>query len=93
MSENKIIISVFVIFVIIVSFWKFIFTDAGWSKMTSLGNEHSVQLYSGGELVREWVSTGKPFSEENSDGYSFKDKISGNLTEVSGNVVIIMLSE
>ena len=63
-------------------------TDAKRAKMGGYGDEHRVQLYSGGKLVREWVATGKVLSVENSDGYYFSDKETGGLVEVSGDVVI-----
>jgi len=63
-------------------------TDAQREKWNSLGNKHTVQLYSGGKLVREWTSTGKVSSEEGSDGYFFKDEECQCIVEVSGDVVI-----
>ena len=47
-----------------------------------------VTLYSGGKEVKTWTSTGKVSSEENSDGYYFKDSETGHMVTVSGNVVI-----
>lgn len=66
-------------------------TSAEWSKVSSYGNEHTVEMYSGGQLVRSWTSTGKVLSETNSDGYYFTDKETGRLIEVSGDVVITRL--
>ena len=66
-------------------------TDATRAKIGGYGDEHKVEMYSGGVKVREWTSSGKVKSEENSDGYFFNDKDTGKLIEVAGDVVIIRL--
>jgi len=66
-------------------------TDATRSKFNGLGNEFTVEMYSGGQLVRTWTSTGKVESEAQSDGYYFQDKATGKLIEVAGDVVITRL--
>lgn len=43
--------------------------------------------------IKTYISTGKVGSEENSDGYYFKDAATGELVEVSGNVVITQLED
>ena len=63
-------------------------TDAIKAKMGGYGDDHKVEMYSGGKLVKEWVSTGKVQSESDSDGYYFNDKETGKLVEVSGDIVI-----
>lgn len=63
-------------------------TDAYTAQWQSIASEHKIELYSGGELVKEWTSTGKVLSEENSDGYYFKDKLTGKLVRVTGDLVI-----
>jgi len=63
-------------------------TDAQRSNIASLGNEHAVVLYSGGVAVASWVSTGAVASVGQSDGYRFRDKKTGRLVEVSGDVTI-----
>lgn len=63
-------------------------TDAERSSIAAYGAEHSVELWSGGQKVREWTSTGKVFSEENSDGYYFMDKKTGKQVLVTGDLVI-----
>jgi len=73
---------------IILSVFLFGCTDAKRSKLTNYGNEFSVEMYSGGELVRSWTSSGKVNSEQGSDGYYFKDKHTGKLVEVAGDIVI-----
>lgn len=66
-------------------------TDAERSKLYSFGNSHSVKCYSGGVVIYDGIASGKVLSEENSDGYYFKDEKSGRLMEVSGNCVITRL--
>ena len=67
-------------------------TDAQRAKIGGYGNPHHVELYSGGQKVREWVSSGKVDSETDSDGYYFNDMKTGRLIEVSGDVVITKLA-
>ena len=67
-------------------------TDATKAKFGGYGDEHRVEMYSGGEKVREWISSGKVQSEANSDGYYFNDKDTGALIEVSGDVVITRIT-
>lgn len=68
-------------------------TDASKAKLGGYGDEHTVELYSGGKKVREWTSSGKVQSEESSDGYYFNDKETGKLVEVSGDVVITRITD
>lgn len=63
-------------------------TDAEWSSLGSLGDESTIELYSGGTKVREWISTGKVIAENDGDGHSFKDKRTGAFVRVNGDVVI-----
>jgi hypothetical protein len=65
-------------------------TDATRSAIAGYGEEYTIEMYSGGQLVRKWVSTGKVLSERQTDGYYFRDKESGALIEVSGDVVITL---
>lgn len=63
-------------------------TDAGKEKLFNYGNSFKVEMYSGGVLIRSWISTGRVKSETQSDGYYFKDSATGKLVEVSGDLVI-----
>lgn len=58
------------------------------AEFDAIGNDHKVELYSGGQLIKEYMSKGKPKSPTNSDGYLFMNKETGNLVEVSGTVVM-----
>lgn len=66
-------------------------TDAAYDRTFNFGTKFKVEMYSGGVLVREWVSTGKISSEQHSDGYFFRDSVTKNLVTVSGDVVITAL--
>ena len=66
-------------------------SNADPASLTAYGDEHRVELYSGGQKVREWQSTGKVFSEENSNGFYFKDAESGQLVRVTGDVIVTPL--
>ena len=68
-------------------------TDATISSFKAYGDEHTVELYSGGKKVREWISTGKVISESSSDGYKFMDSKTNKLVRVSGDVVITILNK
>lgn len=64
-------------------------TDAQRGKLTSLGNSATIECYSGEKLIFSGKSTGKVSSEDNSDGYYFRDEATDKMMEVSGNCVII----
>lgn len=66
-------------------------TNASWKNMTTLGCDFKIELYSGGTCVKEWTSDGKVQTENQSDGWLFKDKKTGKLIRVSGEVVITEL--
>ena len=63
-------------------------TDAFRSGVQSFGSRHHIELWSGGQKVREWTSTGKVLTEEHSDGYYFCDSETNKLVRVSGDLVI-----
>ena len=54
----------------------------------SYGQPQHVRLYSGGVLVEQWTTTGQVENEGESDGYLFKDAMTGEMVRVSGTVVI-----
>ena len=66
-------------------------TDAQKSQMAGYGNKYSVEVLSGGKVVRAYISTGKVANQEKSDGFYFKDSATGRLVEVSGQVIITRL--
>lgn len=64
-------------------------TDAQRAKFGGLGDEFKVEMINcDGTVARSWISSGKVNSEENSDGYYFKDKKTGKLIEVTGRLII-----
>ena len=66
-------------------------TSAQRSKITGYGGNFKVEMYSGGQKVRELTSSGKVLSEEASDGYYFTESETGKLIEVAGDLVITKL--
>ena len=68
-------------------------SNSDTESLTAYGKEHRVELYSGGSKVREWHSTGKVLSEENGNGFYFKDVDSGQLIHVMGNVIVTPLTK
>lgn len=64
-------------------------TDAQRGKIIALGSPAAIQCYSGGVLIYKGRSTGKVGSEENSDGYYFRDKKTNRPMEVSGDCIIV----
>ncbi len=63
-------------------------SDAEKSAMSAWGQKHRVKMFSGGQVVGEWTSTGKIVNESNSDGYYFKDDKTGKMVTVCGDVTI-----
>lgn len=63
-------------------------TDSMRADFGSYGKEHFIALYSGGEAVQTWISTGKVETMEGSDGWQFMDKKTKKLIRVSGNIII-----
>ena len=63
-------------------------TSAQRSKYASLGQPHTVELYSGGQMVRSWTSTGVVLNEPDSDGFFFTDSETDVLVRVSGDLVL-----
>ena len=64
-------------------------TDAQIVKLGGLGDKFKVEMINcDGTVARTWISSGKVLSEQNSDGYYFKDEKTGKLIEVTGKLVI-----
>lgn len=60
--------------------------QATFERATTWSN-YRVKVYSGGNLVEEWESSGKVLSEDGS-GYYFKERGSGKIVEVDADVII-----
>ena len=78
----------FILFILIFAISLMACTDARRASYMSYGKDHKVTVYNGGVLVREYVSTGKVISIEDSDGWQFMDAKTGKLVRVSGDVII-----
>ena len=63
-------------------------TDANMSQWSALGSRFKVTVYSGGQVVRTYTSTGKVATEAQSDGWYFTDSETKGLIRVSGTVTI-----
>jgi hypothetical protein len=63
-------------------------TDRDIAKIRAYGGTAHIKCYSGNKLIYDGYSTGKVFSEDQSDGFSFVDKKDNKLTKVSGNCII-----
>ena len=59
------------------------------SSIGALGSKHTVILYSGGQEVGRWTSTGKVTSGEHGTRFAFKDSESGKYIRVMGPVAVI----
>lgn len=68
-------------------------TDATSARIGSLGNRHKITMYSGGEKVGEWTSTGRPRSVGEEDGWQFVDASTQRLMLVTGDCVIECLPD
>jgi hypothetical protein len=63
-------------------------TDSKWKSYTSLGSSMRVTLYSGGEAVKTWVSTGKVTSGEHGTRFAFVDSKTKAYVRVTGDVCV-----
>lgn len=66
-------------------------TDAQLGKISSIGGKQKVEILSGGQVVRTYISSGKVVSESGSDWYYFTDSQTGKLIEVSGDLIITQI--
>jgi hypothetical protein len=63
--------------------------DSTKAKFDALGDDFKIEVLGcDGQVVRAYISSGKVSPESGSDGYYFEDKATGNLVEVSGNIII-----
>lgn len=63
-------------------------TDGNMAKIGALGDAGDIVCYSGGQVIYSGRSTGKIASEQQSDGWFFKDSKTGKLIRVSGDCVV-----
>lgn len=62
-------------------------TDSEWANLSSYGEPHIVELYSGAQMMASWESTGKV---ECTDGgiCQFMDAKTGKFVRTTGDVVV-----
>lgn len=65
-------------------------SNADQSAISAWGKKHIVTLYSGGKQIGQWETSGKIENETHSNGYYFKDDLTGKLVMVDGDVVITL---
>ena len=65
--------------------------DSDMAQWNSMGKRHKIELYSCGNKIGEWTSTGNVSNENHSDGYYFMDATTGKNIEISGTVIITQL--
>lgn len=66
--------------------------DSERQQLFSLGSRHRVTLYGcDGHIIGTWIATGNVSNEGQSDGWYFKDAVTGKLVEVTGTLVIEQL--
>jgi len=82
------------IFISFILFFAFSCSDAQKARREGRGSEFRIEMLNcEGAVSRSWISTGKVRSEQNSDGYYFKDKATGLLVEVTGSIIITQIPE
>lgn len=63
-------------------------TDAEKAQLAAIGSGGTIECYSGGHLVYEGVATGKISTEQNSDGWYFKEARTGDLIRTNADCVV-----
>ena len=63
-------------------------SDAEQAKLSDNGNKYTVEVVSGGQVVRTYTSTGKVRAESRAGSHYFKDAATGKLVRISGPVII-----
>ena len=63
-------------------------TDAEQAKLGDYGNKYTVEVVSGGQVVRTYTSTGRVRAESRAGAHYFKDAATGKLVKISGPVII-----
>lgn len=64
-------------------------TDTSQAAWTALGEPADVTCYSGGQVIFKGRSTGIVEATQSSDGWEFKDQVSGKFIRISGTCVIV----
>lgn len=63
-------------------------TDTQRASIDAYGRPGTIECYSGGKVIFEGSSTGRIATVDRSDGWEFKDEITGKFIRISGTCVI-----
>lgn len=63
-------------------------TDTQVARFSSLGEAGEITCYSGGQVIFSAKSTGKILNAEKSDGYEFKDSVTGKLIRTNADCIV-----
>lgn len=63
-------------------------TDASMAHFSQIGDEATVQCFSGGQVIYSGTSTGKIESNQSEDGLYFKEKESGKFVRLYADCVV-----
>lgn len=66
-------------------------TNVGRSELAAYGKNFKIEVFSGGQIVRTYISDGKVLTENTSDGWRFRDRESGKYIRVSGTSIVTEL--
>ena len=82
------------IFISFILFFAFSCSDAQNAKILGRGSEFRIEMLNcDGTVARSWISTGKVRHLKNRGGFFFKDKATGLLVEVTGNIIITQIPD
>lgn len=63
-------------------------TDVEKAKLNDYGNKYTVEVVSGGQVVRTYTSKGRVRAGSRADSHYFLDAATGKLVRISGPVII-----
>lgn len=63
------------------------------AEYAAYGKAHRIDRWSGGQIVKTWISTGVVHTEKDTDGYYFQDSTTRVLVRVSGELDITPISK
>lgn len=63
-------------------------TDTDRASISAYGDAASITCYSGGTVVYTGKSSGRVQSTQQSDGWEFKDSVTGKFMRVSGDCIV-----
>lgn len=63
-------------------------TDATMASLGSYGETSKITCFSGGEVVREYTSTGKVIAADQGDGVGFRSRETGKYVRVYADCVV-----